>query len=355
MTKILLVEDNSEMRENIAEILELSNYEVYTAENGKMGVELAKNHLPDLIICDIMMPELDGYGVLRILSKLPETSAIPFIFLTAKAERADFRKGMKLGADDYLTKPFEEVELMDAIEMRLNKSKALKTVVEKEPESNKLDKLIGQAQQQYRTLEELAKDRQTTIYPKKQTVFTEGSFPHEIFYIKSGKVKLYKTNLDGKEYITDLLGAGDFMGHLAMLENASHQESAMVLENAEITRVSRDDFFLLLHNNREVASQFIKLLSNNIREKEVRLLQLAYSSVRQRVADALLLLRERYQKGKPGDFSISITRDDLASIVGTATESLIRTLSDFKEEGLVEVKGGKITIVNLEKLKKVGS
>lgn len=353
MTKILLIEDNPEMRENIAEILELSDYEVYTAENGKVGVEIAKAHLPNLIICDIMMPELDGYGVLRILGKLPETASIPFIFLTAKAEKHDFRKGMKLGADDYLTKPFEEVELMDAIEMRLKKSQSLQET--NNDAEDKLDQFIGRAKLHYKSLEELANDRQVTVYAKKQTVFTEGSYPHEVFFIKSGKVKLYKTNIDGKEYITDLLGTGDFMGHLAMLENTAHYESAMVIENAEITRISRDDFFQLLDNNRDVSAHFIKLLSNNIREKEERLLRLAYSSVRQRVADALLLLRKRYQEQQDGDFSITITRDDLASIVGTATESLIRTLSDFKEEKLVEVKGGKITIIDVPKLKKVGS
>ena len=111
MKKILLVEDNAEMRENTAEILELSNYEVVTAANGKEGIEAAKKEYPDLIICDIMMPELDGYGVLRVLSKLPNTANIPFIFLTAKTEKEDFRKGMRMGADDYLTKPFDAKEL----------------------------------------------------------------------------------------------------------------------------------------------------------------------------------------------------------------------------------------------------
>src|SRR5690606_12250664 len=126
MKKILLIEDNQDIRENTAEILLLANYEVIEAENGKVGVEKAKKERPDLIICDIMMPELDGYGVLHMLSKNPETSAIPFIFLTAKSEKEDFRKGMNLGADDYLVKPFDDIELMDAIEMRLKKNEILK-------------------------------------------------------------------------------------------------------------------------------------------------------------------------------------------------------------------------------------
>mgnify|MGYP000663310654 CR=1 FL=1 len=100
MKKILLIEDNMEMRENTAEILGLANYQVVTAENGKEGVRLAQAEKPDLIICDIMMPELDGYGVLHMLSKTPELASIPFIFLTAKAEKSDHRKGMTMGADD---------------------------------------------------------------------------------------------------------------------------------------------------------------------------------------------------------------------------------------------------------------
>src|SRR5690349_13658301 len=126
MKKILLIEDNNEVRENTQEILTLANYEVITAPNGKVGVELAQREKPDLIICDIMMPELDGYGVLHILGKNPETATIPFIFLTAKTEKNDFRKGMSLGADDYLTKPFDDTELLNAIETRLRKSDLLK-------------------------------------------------------------------------------------------------------------------------------------------------------------------------------------------------------------------------------------
>lgn len=124
MKRILVIEDNFEVRENIAEILALSHYTVLTAENGKVGVRLAQENTPDLILCDVMMPELDGFGVLHILSQNPITSQIPFIFLTAKAEKTDFRKGMNLGADDYITKPFDDAELLNAIEVRLKKHAA---------------------------------------------------------------------------------------------------------------------------------------------------------------------------------------------------------------------------------------
>jgi DNA-binding response OmpR family regulator len=111
MKRILLIEDNPEVRENLCEILELSGYAVEQADNGKVGVEKALTSPPDLILCDVMMPELDGFGVLQILSKKSATTGVPFIFLTAKTEREDLRRGMNLGADDYLTKPIYKDEL----------------------------------------------------------------------------------------------------------------------------------------------------------------------------------------------------------------------------------------------------
>src|ERR1700689_5120819 len=122
MRRLLVIDDHDDIRENIAEILTLAGYEVFTASNGKRGVEIALKEKPELIICDIMMPELDGYGVLHLLRKNEATLETPFIFLTAKSEKADFRKGMEMGADDYLTKPFDGIELLTAIEVRLKKS-----------------------------------------------------------------------------------------------------------------------------------------------------------------------------------------------------------------------------------------
>ena len=116
MKTILLIEDDTDMRENTAEILELANYRVIRAENGRRGVEAARKEVPDLVLCDIMMPELDGYGVLHMLGRDPATAEVPFIFLSAKAERGDVRKGMELGADDYLTKPFQVAELVARVQ-----------------------------------------------------------------------------------------------------------------------------------------------------------------------------------------------------------------------------------------------
>ncbi|MCT7980079.1 hybrid sensor histidine kinase/response regulator [Laspinema olomoucense] len=121
MKKILVIEDETGVRENLLDLLEAEDFDAIAAENGREGIELAKEKLPDLILCDVMMPEIDGYGVLTELRQDPATAIIPFIFLTAKAAKGDTRQGMELGADDYLTKPFSREEILAAISTRLQK------------------------------------------------------------------------------------------------------------------------------------------------------------------------------------------------------------------------------------------
>lgn len=126
MTKrILVIEDEESVRANLVDLLELENFEAIAAENGLLGVQLAHEHLPDLILCDVSMPELDGFAVLEQLRQNPKTAAIPLIFLTARSTAADFRHGMRLGADDYLSKPFSQAELLEAIATRLTKHAAI--------------------------------------------------------------------------------------------------------------------------------------------------------------------------------------------------------------------------------------
>jgi len=122
MKKILVIEDEPEMRRNLTTILRLERFHPVPAENGRVGVELAKKEKPDLILCDVMMPELDGYGVLAALRADAETVAMPFIFLTAKGEKPHIRAGMNLGADDYLTKPVAKADLLGAIRSRLERA-----------------------------------------------------------------------------------------------------------------------------------------------------------------------------------------------------------------------------------------
>lgn len=122
MKKILVIEDEPEMRRNLTTILRLEEFHPLAAENGRVGVELATKEKPGLILCDVMMPVLDGYGVLQALRDNPDTASIPFIFLTAKGEKIDVRSGMNLGADDYLTKPVAKADLLKAIRSRLQRA-----------------------------------------------------------------------------------------------------------------------------------------------------------------------------------------------------------------------------------------
>src|SRR5215204_764051 len=280
MKSILVIEDNKDIRENTAEILDLAGYKIFTAENGKKGVDIAVREKPDVIVCDIMMPELDGYGVLHMLRKNEITEAIPFIFLTAKTERSDFRKGMEMGADDYVTKPFEDIELLNAIEIRLKKAEIL---------GNK--------------------------YPSSQ----QGKRPKLLYYVVKGKVKGFKTHEDGKEYITDLFSEGDFIGYPALIEDKNYDDSAVILEDAEIMQIPREDFHKMIFGDLSIAVKFIRIITKNVKDKEERLLNLAYSSLRKRIAKALVDIQEKFNSGG--------------------------------QNKLIEIKEGKIVIANLDKLK----
>lgn len=347
---ILLIEDNKDMRENTSEILELAHYKVLTAKNGKEGVELAQKNKPDLIICDIMMPVLDGYGALHMLSKNNDTASIPFIFLTAKAERSDLRRGMEMGADDYLTKPFDDIELLNAVESRLKKSELMKKEFSKNMEG--LNEFISSAKG-IEDLKKLSTDRDVRAYKKKENIYTEGGYPRGVYFVVKGKVKSYKTHEGGKEFITGLYKEGDFFGYLALLEEDKYADSAMTLEDSEICLIPKDDFISLIYKNAEVSRKFIKMLSDNLQEKEEHLIKLAYNSVRKRVAEALVTLSNRYKKDGEQQFSMNISREDLANLAGTATETTIRTLSDFKDDGLVDIKGGTIAVMNYDRLAKM--
>jgi DNA-binding response OmpR family regulator len=346
MKKILIIEDNLEIRENTGEILTLAGYEVIAAENGRVGVELATKQSPDLIICDIMMPELDGYGVLHILSKKESTAGIPFIFVTAKTEKSDIRKGMELGADDYLTKPFDDTELLNAIETRLRKHEIRSR--EYQTTSAGLEAFIVDAQKVI-GLKDIGKDRKVKQVKKKAEIFSEGDAPLSVFLVQSGEVKTFKSHPDGKELITNLYKKNDFFGFEPILENTDYTESAVALQETEVVLIPKQDFLTLLYGHKDVSTAFISLLCKKVAEKEKQLLNLAYSSVRQRTAEALL--KTSHLKEQADKFSIS--RDDLAKIVGTASESVIRVLSEFKDEGLIEIEAGKIKILQPAKLEKV--
>ncbi|HEU4718478.1 MAG TPA: response regulator [Bacteroidia bacterium] len=347
---ILLIEDNPEMRENTKELLELAGYSVTEAINGKDGLEKAHNQKPDLILCDVMMPELDGYGVLRAMNNVPHLSGVPFVFLTAKSEKSDFRLGMDLGADDYLTKPFEGDELLRVVEARIRRSNLLKKKYAQNLEG--LDEFMAEAQS-IGELVNLSSGKTVKKLRAKDMVYMEGDTANYLFFVVSGRIKTSKTNEWGKELLLDIYSAGDFFGYQAMLEEGAYQQSAQAIENSEVALIPKKDFLALLYSSREVSLQFIRMMSNNMNTAETKLLKLAYDSARKRVAEALLLIAKKYEQKSSGEVSFPGLRENISGIAGISPESVSRNLTDFREEGLIETDNGEIRIPDIKKLEKL--
>ena len=353
MKKLLLIEDDSESREKIFQILQLAGYEALSAANGKIGVELAIETVPDLIICDLMMPVpddydiLDGYGVLHMLHKNKTLINTPFIFLSEKTERSEVRKGMEMGADDFITKPFDTTELLNAIESRLKKVEQLKE--ELPSDMNGLNFLMCAVTNQD-IKESMSGNHNVHHYQKKQEIYTEGTRPVCLYYLLKGKARTYKRNDEGKELVVGLYDEGDFIGYTALLEQRAYMESADVLEDAELVIIPVEDFETLIFSNPRVMHKFMQLLSKNVTEKEEQLLGIAYNSLRKKVSISLLSMYKKYNPSEDKYYSIDISRDILAALTGVAKESLIRTLGDFRDENLLKIKDGQIFITDIKKL-----
>ncbi|TDG36479.1 response regulator [Pedobacter changchengzhani] len=344
--KVLIIEDHDAIRENVVEILEMARYIVCQAENGKIGVEMALQYAPDIILCDIMMPELDGYGVLYMLNKHEETSGIPFIFLTAKAEHADLRKGMELGADDYLIKPFDDMELLNAIDIRLRK----KALADNAHKNNLVDfKVLVAKTDGLAEFNKIIDGRKSRSFKKNQVIYYEDDHAKGLYLITQGKVKTIKLAEDGRELMTGIYGEGDYIGINAVLSNSTCGDTATSIEDSMLCLVSTEQMESVFNLYPEVARKFIHLLSKDNREKEDQLLQLAYHSVRKKMAGTIVKLHNKYIKNE----SFNMTREDLAAMACMATETVSRTLSDFKDEKLIDRVGSKITILNFEGLSKM--
>lgn len=350
MKTILLIEDDTALRENTAELLELSDYKVITSPNGKIGITKAKEKKPDIIVCDIMMPEVDGYGVLEALSHDVNTNQIPFIFLSAKTEHKEIRKGMDMGADDYLTKPFDEDELLSAIESRLAKAEIISKILKEQsqiPKEESEDSLrnLNELKNFFDDYGDLSKCK------KGEPIFKEGEHSNKIYLILKGVVKTHKMDENGKELITALFKSDDFLGFTSFVDNTPYQESATAVEDTELAGISKSNLKEILEKSKNISLELMELLSDNLSEIKEQLLQMAYSSVRKKTAQTILQFAQVLNK-KPEE-SIKISRNDLASVAGIATESLIRTLSSFKKDGLIEIEGRNIRIIDLPGLQLV--
>lgn len=350
MKKVLFIEDDAVLRENTAELLELSGFNVITAPNGKVGIDKAKKDLPDIIVCDIMMLGMDGYEVLKELSGDKHTKFIPFVFLSAKTERQDVRKGMDLGADDYITKPFTEDELVSAINSRIAKASILKDEKNKKKRGDN-----NEVADEFKNLKELKEFINNTgevfSYNLGDSIYREGQNSNFIYLITKGIVKCYKHDELGKELTTALYKEDDLFGYTSFTQNLPYQETATAINDVEIVGISKSEFNAILNHNHNVTFEFIQQLTNDLTEAKDQLLELAYSTVNKKTASTILKFAKKLNR-KPDD-PIRISRTDLASVAGIATETFIRAMSNFKKDGLIEIEGRNIRVLNINKLEQI--
>ena len=349
MTKVLIIEDDNVLRENTAELLQLANYDVITAPNGRKGIASAKLHHPDVVICDIMMPEMDGYQVLESLSEDHSTQAIPFIFLSAKTERKDVRKGMELGADDYLTKPFEETELLGAIESRLARTSILKEI----RENGGLEGRHGSFD--LRNVEEFKNyiydHGRESRHDLGETIYREGDNSNMVYLILKGVVKTHKLDEQGKELITGIYNADDFFGFTSFTKNIAYKEYATAIEDCHLAGITKEQLKMALDSNYDLIMDLMQILAESLSDTRDQLLEMAYGSVRRKTATTLMRFAEKLKEDDCGN--IHILRSDLAGVAGMATETLIRTLSSFKKEGLIEIRDRNIKILDIDRLRSI--
>uniref|UniRef100_UPI003564E580 cyclic nucleotide-binding domain-containing protein n=1 Tax=Lutibacter sp. TaxID=1925666 RepID=UPI003564E580 len=303
------------------------------------------------VVCDIMMPELDGYDVLKILSEDENTKRIPFIFMSAKTEIKDVRKGMDLGADDYLTKPVNDELLISAIESRLAKAALLQ-----EEEASKIEVADETFEIEHiENIEELKNyfcdNGVSKILKKGEIIYREGELCNNIFLVYKGAVKSSKIDEFGKELIINVYKDDDLFGFSAILENAHYFETTTAMEKTELMVVSKNTMQKLIESNYKLSLEIFQLINDNLIEVKEQLLQMAYGSMRRKTANTILKFAQKMTR-KPSD-SINISRRDLAGVAGIATESLIRTLTDLKKEGVIEIEGRNIRIIDLNALESI--
>ena len=207
------------------------------------------------------------------------------------------------------------------------------------------------------SLTSLQRNKTCTLYKKSQVLFHEGTRPLGIFCISKGKVKIYKTGAEGKDQIIQVMSKGDMMGYRSMLSEESYPVSAETLEDTTICFIPKSDFLEVLKHDTALTASILKSMSKDLGTMADSITTLAQKPVRERLAGALLMLKDTYglDGHDDGPVEINLTREDLANIVGTATETLIRLLHDFKEEKLIETKGRKIKVIESQKLVRVAN
>ncbi len=337
---ILVIEDNDDLRENIAEILSLAGYEVATAADGLLGLKAIHHNPPSLIICDIMMPNLDGFGVLKALKSHSSFRYIPLIFLSAKADATDFRKGMSIGAVDYISKPFDNAELIQAIETRLSFA-PLDNVTNISWNPSELGNLFRS------TFMSEKLNLEIRTVKRKDRIYDEESLGRNAYFVITGCIKICKTTDTGKEVITDLNIKDDIFGYQDIISGGVHESAAYALTDSSFLVIPSDIFKQYLKNPALITALLYFEIGKH-KQVAQRMQWVGFGSLRKKVAEALIFVMHNFQSQ-----DIHILREDLAAIACVAKESLSRTLSDFKDENLISINDNIISIINVEKLNRM--
>jgi CRP-like cAMP-binding protein/ActR/RegA family two-component response regulator len=345
MKTVLLIEDDLTLLANTKELLELYNYKVWYAQNGEIGVNLALQTNPDIIICDMIMPVLDGNGVFEKLFANKATRDIPFIFLSCKSDMNSMKKRMSLEVCDHILKPFKIRDLIKLIEKKLVKpsnfdqNTTKKSYPFSEPlRINSLDQLR----------EFFKKAGEIQAFSKHEVIYRERKNADSIYFVEEGLLKTHRMDEFGKELITGIYKTGEFLGFYSFKNLSSYPETASALENGSLYRLSIKQFQEILSGSHQLTLELAQLQSENLAVLRSHLLEMAYGSVLKKTTNTIL----KFVDGAQDNLleAIKISRSDLASIAGISTESLIRSLSLLKKEKLIDIEGRNIKILNLEEL-----
>jgi len=348
-SKILIILKDSGLRSKILDILQFSKYVVELTDNGKRALEIVKNHRVDLVICGIELYEIDGYGVVRMLSKFVDTAGIGLIMLLETGDQVALRRAMEIGADGYLSTGFDDAELLNQVEVRLRKKRLQQELFLKQHFQER--STIKSSNEMFWLDEKL--DRLTArVFRKNQTIYYQGEYQSGLYYLVSGNVKTFISDSSGNLLITDIYGPGEYFGlqDFALGSHVFHTSKAM--SDAEIVAIPLKDINDLIVEYPDVLRIFVKKLAKSVRDMEERALALAHASVRERVAAAMIRLAKQGQNSSDKT-RVSLPRNDLANIIGIASETLSRILSDFAREGLIEKDANDILLSSIEKLRKV--
>ena len=330
--------------------LEQAQYSVATASNIKGFFKKSRLQPPHLVLWDLAEPAISSKDIIGILDSNSFLKQVPFIFLSRK-DLCDQLMGTTSAMFATSTNgPLTSTAFINIIKETLTQFDISK--VNDPAMATSYQEKEGECFTHI-SVADFAKHRNIEHYKKKQVIYTEGNHPVKLFYIEKGKVKIIKTNDDGKELTVGLYSEGDFVGYTALMEGTNYKDTAQAIEESEVAVIPKEEFEELIQTNGQAAQVFIRLLAQNFSEKEEQLIGLAYNSLRKRVADALITIQHKFCKASQAPFSMHVSREDLANIAGTATESLIRTLSDFKNEKLIKIKDGNIIIPDPGKLQRI--